>query len=186
MAHNHGHENNSSSANKITHYDILDICTTATLQEIKSSYRSKVLLLHPDKANLTDHKNIDSGNNANNAANKNVQDNSHQFHLVQTAYEVLRDPSSRAVYDRQLASYNNQSSQLYNYAEVSFADLIEATSASDGKSFYTYPCRCGTEYKINEEDLVSEIEIYSCSGCSLNIRIADLEIEAIGEQDGSL
>lgn len=68
-------------------YDILEIPKTASLDDIKKSYRRLALIYHPDK---------DTGN-------------AEKFKKINLAYETLSDLEKRNVYDN-----SNQSSTLFN------------------------------------------------------------------------
>jgi molecular chaperone DnaJ len=68
----------------MTHYDTLQVSPSATLAEIKQSYRRLVKLCHPD----TQSKTVDP----------------EQIIRINAAYEVLGDPQKRHLYDRQLHS----------------------------------------------------------------------------------
>eukprot|EP00189_Rhodosorus_marinus_P002233 CAMPEP_0113965806 /NCGR_PEP_ID=MMETSP0011_2-20120614/7962_1 /TAXON_ID=101924 /ORGANISM="Rhodosorus marinus" /LENGTH=427 /DNA_ID=CAMNT_0000978385 /DNA_START=23 /DNA_END=1303 /DNA_ORIENTATION=+ /assembly_acc=CAM_ASM_000156 len=61
-------------------YEVLGVSLQATDEELKKAYRKQALIFHPDK------------NKDNDEATKN-------FQLVQQAYEVLSDPHERAWYD---------------------------------------------------------------------------------------
>jgi curved DNA-binding protein CbpA len=63
-----------------TYYDILGIKKTATLAEIKQSFRRLALRYHPDK-------------------NKNSEESKKKFMQIVEAYEVLSDEISRKTYD---------------------------------------------------------------------------------------
>lgn len=67
----------------MNHYQTLGVPSDATAEEIKAAFRSKAHSLHPDR---------NRGNRAAEAA----------FRAVTEAYEVLKDPSRRSAYDRQL------------------------------------------------------------------------------------
>lgn len=67
---------------KQTHYEILQIKASATLEEVRAAYRAMVLVHHPDRS--ADPKATD------------------KFLLIQQAYEVLSDADRRASYDRLL------------------------------------------------------------------------------------
>lgn len=69
------------------YYAILEVSPTATLAEIKRSYRRLARLHHPD-------------------LNKQTLDT--HIKRLNEAYEVLRDPVKRAVYDEQRAEEKRQ------------------------------------------------------------------------------
>lgn len=67
---------------RVNYYDVLSVSTDATPAEIRRAYRKASLLYHPDKvANPTEETND-------------------KFLLVQKAFEVLKDETERAAYDR--------------------------------------------------------------------------------------
>ncbi|NJR66341.1 MAG: J domain-containing protein [Leptolyngbyaceae cyanobacterium CRU_2_3] len=65
-----------------THYDTLEISSTASPAEIKQAYRQMAKRFHPDLS-------LDEGSHE-------------RITLINAAYEVLRDPRQRQSYDRQL------------------------------------------------------------------------------------
>lgn len=87
-----------------THYEILNLHETASAQEITKAYRGLARKYHPDK-------------------NLNDPTAPRRFKNIGTAYEILKDPERRAVYD---ASLRDDS------LEIDFSDLC---SCSTGKLF---------------------------------------------------
>ncbi|EPY54014.1 DNAJ protein Xdj1 [Schizosaccharomyces cryophilus OY26] len=65
-----------------TLYDILEVDSTASADEIKKRYKKLALQNHPDKV-----------------AESDREDAAARFRNIQTAYDVLREPSSRETYD---------------------------------------------------------------------------------------
>lgn len=70
-----------------THYQVLQVSPSASLQDIKKAYRKLALLHHPDR-NPPEQK----------------EESTLQFRLVNEAYQVLSDPDQRAQYDADLQS----------------------------------------------------------------------------------
>lgn len=66
---------------KRDYYSVLEVSRTASLEDIKKAYRKLALKYHPDK----------------NPGNKQAED---RFKEVSEAYEVLRDPKKRQMYDQ--------------------------------------------------------------------------------------
>jgi DnaJ family protein A protein 5 len=109
---------------KKDYYELLEVDSKATENEIKKSYRRLALLNHPDK-------NI--GKEEECAA---------YFTLIQQAYEVLMDPRERAFYDKhkdnilrdQDASEEtrDEGTKLFEYFQPCFKDF-----GDDPKGFYS-------------------------------------------------
>lgn len=74
-----------------TYYDILEVSPSATLAEIKRAYHRLARLHHPD-------------------LNRQALDT--HIKRLNEAYQVLRDPHKRAVYDEQLAEAQRQAALL--------------------------------------------------------------------------
>lgn len=72
------------SAGKQNYYDVLGVSTTASNEEIKKAYRSKVRLYHPDKA-VQNNLPIEKAENA--------------FKELQEAFEILSNEKERRHYD---------------------------------------------------------------------------------------
>ena len=60
----------------MTYYDLLEVSSNATVDEIKKAYRKKAIRLHPDK----------------NPNNPEVEE---RFKALAAAYQVLSDPETR-------------------------------------------------------------------------------------------
>src|SRR3990170_4386655 len=63
------------------YYAVLGVAKTATDEEIKKSYRKLAMQYHPDR-------------------NNGSREAEEKFKAITEAYDVLRDPSKRAAYDR--------------------------------------------------------------------------------------
>ncbi|KAK9802717.1 hypothetical protein WJX73_010909 [Symbiochloris irregularis] len=86
-----------------SHYEILGVDTSASLEEIKKAYRLKALSCHPD---------------LNPEAGKAAQ---LQFQALAEAYEVLKDERQRAAYDaarRATDNFRNQQAATSNTSDV--------------------------------------------------------------------
>jgi len=100
------------------YYEILGISETATDSEIKKAYRKEALHWHPDK-------NQDRLEEAN-----------ERFKLISEAYEVLKDPEQRAIYNK--------------YGDEGFKERTSGGGASyGGDNFHSF-------HFTNPEDLFRE------------------------------
>lgn len=105
------------------HYEVLDVSSTASEDELRKSYRKLALKWHPDK-------NPD-----------NVEDAKQQFLLVQQAYDVLSDPQERAWYDKHRneilqgagSGYKDDSLDVYPF----FSGSCFQNFNDDENGFYT-------------------------------------------------
>ena len=109
-----------SQLSEITYYEILEVSSTASNEEIKSSYQKLILKWHPDKSL------------AENSASK--------FQQILEAYKILSDSSNRREYDRILSS---RSALLLGAAQVRLTEFV-----NDGDGIYRLPCRCGEYYVV--------------------------------------
>lgn len=79
---------NATSAARANPYELLNLPKSASAAEIKSSYYDKVKTLHPDRA-------------AAKSLRKDEYDRQvEQFREVVAAYDLLKNPKARAMYDR--------------------------------------------------------------------------------------
>ncbi|PNT68271.1 hypothetical protein BRADI_3g38110v3 [Brachypodium distachyon] len=132
----------SISAQK-TYYEVLSVNEGATYDEIRAGYRFAILNVHPDKSQANPDSLVPSGKQG-------------EFLSAQKAWEVLRDPNSRAVYDKQL-----QTSRCGDYFSISSCDLGEMgiVIGEDGK------------IDFQSLDCTSASVVLECASCSLKTRL---------------
>ncbi|MGV3278908.1 molecular chaperone DnaJ [Rickettsiales bacterium LUAb2] len=70
------------------YYELLGVTKSSTPEEIKSAYRKLAVKYHPDR-------------------NKDDKDAESKFKEINEAYEVLKDPQKRAMYDQGGMNYNS-------------------------------------------------------------------------------
>lgn len=84
-------------------YDLLRVKSEATQAEITKSYRALALLLHPDKVAQKLQREESAGDAGRNKGGKSFEDLKEEatkhFQELQAAYEVLKDPRRRKLYD---------------------------------------------------------------------------------------
>lgn len=154
-------------------YDILSVTHNASLDDIRKAYHRAARLHHPDKQNTV----FTSSSNA------IIQIANHQytskFHLIQTAYETLRDTEKRKKYDQEL-----QQQDLIEKTQQSHAHISEEIHKENMRReelhnengevdiLYSYNCRCGDQYEVFEDEIIDlGYLVVPCTGCSLNIRV---------------
>jgi DnaJ-class molecular chaperone len=109
----------------MNHYQILEIDKTATIQEIKTSYRKLSLKYHPDKSE-----------------EKDKIENEKKFKEITEAYSVLSDPDKRNKYDnpsqpqpfiqnRQFININDIMRQMMNQ----FLNISNGSNGSNMNQF---------------------------------------------------
>ena len=154
----------------MSHYDVLYVCPTATMTTIKDAYHSLVKRYHPDKQRKPNATVTDISASYDSPTNGSDKD----FIQIQTAWECLRDPKLRSVYDSQLQQHQTRRRQRQqNSIPITMEDcrqerqLIEIevdidhdidhdddASPCDYRSEmvvvinYIYQCRCGHDIHV--------------------------------------
>jgi diphthamide biosynthesis protein 4 len=150
-----------------TLYDLLGVLPDASIAEIKAAYQAKALLWHPDKRAQT--------------AATSTEDADAMFLKLQQAWETLRSADTRAAYDEDVAIAKRkaaESASLHVSDDVALEEMDaeeagagSGAEAETGGAARTYPCRCGDRFVLTEADQLRQLNILSCSSCSLRIRI---------------
>ncbi|GLC54964.1 hypothetical protein PLESTB_000925500 [Pleodorina starrii] len=148
----------------LTHYEVLGINPSATIEQIKQAYHSAVLKHHPDKAAGLGPPSDPSTDGQGQAASTDT------FQLVQSAWEVLRDADRRAAYDSLLCLRELQTPMTYQ-DELDMGDM-DAEDCDGGARLFTYPCRCGDVYALYEAELAGRSSmVVPCRSCSNHVLV---------------
>ncbi|XP_071733269.1 uncharacterized protein [Rutidosis leptorrhynchoides] len=140
-----------------THYNILNVKEDASQDEIRTHYKSALLTSHPDK--LLQH-----------TTNSNYNDPQSKFLEIQTAWEILGDVKSRALYDMELR-VSRQEDIVAD--EIELDDLaVEVSSDSDVVELF-YQCRCGDYFSIDSSELEEMGFQLLTEGNKLSLRARD-------------
>ncbi|WVZ65203.1 hypothetical protein U9M48_014611, partial [Paspalum notatum var. saurae] len=123
-----------------TLYEVLSVSEDATYDEIRVAYKSAVLNTHPDKAQTHVESYVPS----------NEQQ---EFLGVQKAWEILRQPESRADYDKQLL--------CGDYFSIASNELGEMGISVSEEG----------EVEPQAGDSVLASVILDCGSCSLKVRL---------------
>lgn len=134
-------------------YTLLALTKNASSPEIKAAYHRALLRHHPDK------------NRSTTGTNNYISDDQYTVTVIQKAYTTLSDPLLRAIYDSS-ERMKYKPSKEQRPAELVSLDEFEAHDGSDDAAFWTYPCRCGSAYRIDEKQMDQEVHLIGCQGCS--------------------
>ncbi len=147
---------------KRDYYEVLEIPREASADQIKQAYRQLARKHHPD-------------------VNSNDSDAESRFKEINEAYEVLKDPEKREVYDRYghqgFEQFQQGSSGGYNsgFESYGFGDIFDMFFGSGGQS-QGRPSRPGPEQggdiRYDAELTLEE----AASGVTRNVRLTKLEI----------
>ena len=122
-----------------TLYELLCVQPKATLSEIRVAYLAAVKNTHPDKELRAKNTSL--------------------FVAQQQAWETLRDGTSRAAYDAELAI----TSVLLDSSRI--LEDVAADELVDG----SFLCRCGG--KAQQDATAGLPQVIFCDGCSLRFRL---------------
>ena len=106
-------------------YVVLGVSETASSEEIKSAYRSKLLEVHPDKQGDADSAAV-------------------AIQAVKNAYQILSDSFSRLEYD---SIRNAKLSKGVSAGNVCLTQFQQSTNR-EGGLIYIHPCRCGDFFEV--------------------------------------
>ena len=146
--------NDGSPTSSMTHYEVLQVSRTATLEEIKTAHRNLARQSHPDK----------------------VSGNEGTFRQLQKAWECLRDEESRKAYDEELAIKEAKlKSKRQAAMPLSLSETEVGQDDDSGELVYVYPCRCGEEVHIWKEEVppLNESVLADCPGCSFTYSVVN-------------
>ncbi|CAG8744377.1 25743_t:CDS:2 [Dentiscutata erythropus] len=137
----------------LSYYEILEIPETATHEEIKQQYQKLLLIHHPDKSQRS-------------LINSEVTNKSEKVNQIIEAWNILKDPELRKVYDKELKATKLRHDGLFN-SEIDLDDM----EYNQETNSYSIRCRCGGLYIITEENMDQGADIIGCTDCSLRIRV---------------
>lgn len=158
---------------KRTLYEVLSVEEDASYEEIRASYRAKVLSHHPDKLRV--------------AASEMTYPDKTEFLEIQEAWEILSDARSKRQYDRELRASRQD---VLVAEDVSLEEMMVEDVGEVLQLFYT--CRCGDYFSIDSQEVEEmgyplvrdgsrmSLKISSslpasvvipCGSCSLRIRL---------------
>ncbi|KAJ0785780.1 putative diphthamide biosynthesis protein [Helianthus annuus] len=116
-----------------THYNVLNVKEDATQEEIRTSYTSALLISHPDKLQKT----------------SKTTNSESKFLEIQTAWEILGNVKSRALYDTELRMSRQDDDAVAD--EIVVDDLMVETGGDVVELFHQ--CRCGDYFSLESSEL---------------------------------
>ncbi|KAH8288609.1 hypothetical protein KR054_006257 [Drosophila jambulina] len=168
-------------------YQLLNVSSSASFEEIKCSYKQLILQCHPDKL-----RQLHDPNPGWSSGSQSSSD----FNAINAAWNTLRDPIKRKHYDAKLLQSKFQAhSNIYASIELCEMQRIQVEIDEDSVDVddegaspsqepqadkgptatmwsYAYDCRCGGQYLFDggpgDDESSSEV-IVECSECSLVI-----------------
>lgn len=129
--------------NTRTHYEVLGVAKTATVEEIKKAYRTLAVKIHPDKGE-----------------EKDREKNKKEFCMVHDAYELLMDTVKRAEYDKSLAAESESKQTVTEPTSETRTRFKEYKAAASYQSRQSRDSYNALFYAIlnNRFDLLSAIQ----------------------------
>lgn len=127
------------NAHRDTLYDVLNVKEDASYEEIRASYRTAILNLHPDKLLKSSE------------TSSSDQTPGDRFLRVHKAWEILSNSSSRSVYDNELRSSRQDALAAEVAEDISLEDMTVEDAGEALELFYQ--CRCGDYFSIDSEEL---------------------------------
>ena len=145
--------NGRPTSSSKTHYEVLGVSRTASLEEIKSAHRNLARQSHPDK----------------------VAGNEDSFRLLQSAWECLRQEDSRQAYNEELSLKETKFNSKRQAAMPLSLAATEVGQGDNDELVYIYACRCGQEVQVWQDELPPRNEsiLTECPGCSFAYSIVN-------------
>ncbi|POW13079.1 hypothetical protein PSTT_03982 [Puccinia striiformis] len=143
-----------------------------------TAYLRLIKLHHPDKLKPSHHH---PASTVHSHSPQQPSPTDHQYaQSLILAYSTLIEPARRIEYDLKRLKSNpahNKSivSQVLDLSE--FTQLTvdqpeqEAPDTVGGGDRFVFPCRCGGQFLISENQMEADIEIIGCDGCSLTVKV---------------
>lgn len=135
-----------------TYYQILNCSEESSHEEIKRNYQKLVKEFHPDKF-------------SNHGGGSVAQE---RYVKIDEAWRTLRDKELRKKYDASLA----QSALSPDWDRLVYCRLKSSELEFDQENVVPYPCRCGSYYFIEKDDISDECCI-ECEECSYIIIVTN-------------
>ncbi|KAK7892063.1 hypothetical protein WMY93_024026 [Mugilogobius chulae] len=164
----------SASSTEKDLYAVLGASPSESTEELRHRYQQLVLKCHPDRLSGQDSSEAEVG--------------LRKFLEVDAAWKILSDENKRRDYDLQRRALD-----LKQDWPVDSTVLLEDMTWNNGERLYTYCCRCGGAFIIDEEEVQEETQrsalqeeempgaqsrgvIVCCDTCSLSVCVTWTEL----------
>ena len=143
-----------------THYEILNVTSSASYEEIKASFHRLARQSHPDKQQQQQQQQQQA------KQWQKKMDGDDAFKRIQQAWQVLRDDERRKQYDLELQQIHlTQKSKRDGAVSISLQeDCEEAYDEELERTVFVYDCRCGEELILVTEK-EEKPQYLDCPGC---------------------
>ena len=148
-------------------YEVLEVASDCSPEELKASYKRLILAHHPDKntnadkSNQTDRGNQTDKNKNQTCDDSNQDDPAELFNRILAAWRLVSSPEERKKYDMTSHSGVFVSSEACTVGD--FQTSCDGTTMSK-------PCRCGDFYEV--QGPFSFITVYSQFSYSVKNRVS--------------
>ncbi|EOD12989.1 hypothetical protein EMIHUDRAFT_459619 [Emiliania huxleyi CCMP1516] len=124
-----------------TAYELLGVPRDASSDELRRAYHRLAREQHPDRAagSLSRAASVD-------------------FVALQEAWEAVRDPEARRLYDASLRADEAAAARVRARAAPVDLGEMDYAEGSDGQGVWSYACRCGAAFELTEQMLCAGIE----------------------------
>lgn len=138
------------------YYEILNVATDATTDEIRTAYQRLALAHHPDKQ-LQQQASATTDTRA--------------FIRITEAWNTLRDDELRRIYDAEL--FQGRIDDVPMVHQVLGPDEVRRTADGTG---VTYTCRCGAECRVDTHTQLdgNDWRYNTCDACS---HVVEMDVE---------
>ena len=143
------------------YYELFNLSNYSSVDKIKFQYQQIIKQCHPDKALFT--------------KSLSIKESSETFLKVTEAWNILRNPDTKAEYDAKLKQFETEIQFSVN--EVVTIDQFESIRTSDvtekiDGDLLEYDCCCGGKYEFLKKDsYINTSILIGCSNCSLYIEV---------------
>lgn len=136
-------------------------------QELKNAYHNALLRHHPDKQpqRLPTPRSLKT-NVTTSPSQPFPQDQIDIITQIQDAYRTLSDPILKKQYDILLSTSSSSARHEGKGPRPAQIISLEDFDEDAEAMVWTYPCRCGGDYKIREEEMERGVHLAGCGSCS--------------------